>query len=107
MRLTGIIRDRGCLTEVSNISFHSNRARYYDAKFGIRRNVFTTFIQMYSALVVLVFFLFFCILAGHREEIPTFHIHRDADHVCSFESSFPPKKVNKYTFSLSPIVLDV
>lgn len=59
MRLTGIIRDRGCLTEVSNISFHSNRAQYYDAKFGIRRNVFTTFIQMYSALVVLVFFLFF------------------------------------------------
>lgn len=59
MRLTGIIRDRGCLTEVSNISFHSNRAQYYDAKFGIRRNVFTTFIQMYSALVVLVFFSFF------------------------------------------------
>lgn len=59
MRLTGIIRDRGCLTEVSNISFHSNRAQYYDAKFGIRRNVFTTFIQMYSALVVLVFFLHF------------------------------------------------
>lgn len=59
MRLTGIIHDRGCLTEVSNISFHSNRAQYYDAKFGIRRNVFTTFIQMYSALVVLVFFLHF------------------------------------------------
>lgn len=59
MRLTRIIRDRGCLTEVSNISFHSNRAQYYDAKFGIRRNVFTTFIQMYSALVVLFFFLHF------------------------------------------------
>lgn len=48
------------------------------------QNVFSTFIQMYSALVVF--------LAGHREEIPTFHIHQDADHICCSESfSFYPK----------------